>query len=336
MKQITWITLGVIVFLTSVCAKAAGVQPQASLSDSTAATTTSTQTKPIQVTLQPWQQRRMGFIKTTQDASKGDLVARKDFDAILTEFETHAFSRTPLENMELLGVFYVPKDGIEKSMSVVIANAVLGWYDALRFASESGRDEIFHNEGFFKKALILGGPDSTNKAVQFLQNNPDKIAKSLAQGFAFADKFRETSNYDRHWPSVYGLERVICATGGSCKTPPPMPKDQWDKAWEEAKLRVTTYYQVSKPPASTDDHSINAPDSQSRISDVGSVPYLTDAGRAHYREFLAHANPRAFVVCQNGAFSITYGDGTHAAALKNQTTGCQLYALDDEVVWKGK
>lgn len=256
MKRIACIAFGCLVFLTSVCAKAGSVQSQTSLPDGPAASAAPTQAKPIQVDLQPWQQRRMEFIKTVQGLHKGDSIARKDFDAVLTEFETHAFSRTPMENMEILGVFYVPKDGIEKSMSIVIANAVLGWYDALRFASESGRAEIINNEGFFKKAFVLGGPDMANKAAQFLQNDPGKIAKSLAQGFSFADKFRETSNYDRHWPSAYGLERVICASGGSCKAPPPMPEDQWDKAWEEAKRRVTAYYQVTRPSAAAENSAV--------------------------------------------------------------------------------
>lgn len=256
MKQILWIALGFLVFITSVSTKAADIQSPTSSPNGPNASATFTQAKPVRVDLQPWQQRRIEFIKTVQGVRKGDPVARKDFDRILTEFETHAFSRTPLENMELLGVFYVPKDGIEKSMPVVIANAVLGWYDALRFASETGRAELINNEGFFKKAFILAGPDTTNKAIQFLKNNPDKVAKSLAQGFLFADKFRETSTYDRHWPSAYGLEQVICATGGSCQAPPAMPREQWDKAWEEAKQRVTAYYQVTKPSTATGNSAI--------------------------------------------------------------------------------
>lgn len=249
MKQVIWLNFCVLILISSAYAKAEGTQIQTSLPNSNAASGTPTQAKPIQVKLQAWQQRRMAFAKTVQGIRKGDPDAKKDFDRILTEFETHAFSRTPMENMELLGVFYVPKDGIEKSMPIIIANAVLGWYDALRFGSESGRAEIINNEGFFKKAIVLGGPDMANKAVQFLQNNPDKIAQSLSLGFSFADKFRETSNYDRHWPSAYGLERVICATGGSCQEPTQMPRDQWDKAWEDAKKRVATYYQVTKPSA---------------------------------------------------------------------------------------
>jgi hypothetical protein len=56
-----------------------------------------------------------------------------------------------------------------------------------------------------------------------------------AQGISFAEKFRETNNYHRQWPTAYGLERVICAQGGPCTKPLPMPKEQWDAAWVEAK-----------------------------------------------------------------------------------------------------
>lgn len=72
------------------------------------------------------------------------------------------------------------------------------------------------------------------------------------------------------------------------------------------------------------------------INDVGAVPYLTDGGRARYREFLALPSPRAFIVCQDRTFSITHGKGTHAEIAKGQKEGCELYALDNEVVWKGK
>ncbi len=199
----------------------------------------------LQVELQPWQQRRSETMKTVQAFIDGDPNAEKGFDALLTEFETRPFSRTPLENMEILSAFYVPRDGFEKCMPVVILNSVLGWYDALRFASASGRAEIIHNEGFFKMAFTLGGTDS--EAVNFLRNNPDKIAKSLEQGFLFAEKYRETSDYDRHWPSSYGLEGIISALDGSCQEIPALPKDQWDNAWEEAKQRTSAYYQVTTP-----------------------------------------------------------------------------------------
>lgn len=211
-----------------------------------------TGSKTIHVDSQPWQQRRIDFIKIIQGLREGNPTAQNDFDAVLTEFEEKPFRRTPMENMEILGVFYVPREGVDPAFSVIVANAVLGWYDALRFASESGRAEIINNEGFFKKAIVLGGPDVTAKAVKFLEGNTERKAQLLTQGISFAEKVRNVSEYDRQWPTAYGLERIICAQGGACITPEPMPKEQWDKAWEEAKQRVILYYQPTKPKASSE------------------------------------------------------------------------------------
>jgi hypothetical protein len=72
------------------------------------------QTKTIHLEPQPWQQRRNEFAKVVQGVHEGNQTAQKNFDVALTEFETRVSSRTPMENMEILGVFYVPKDGIEK------------------------------------------------------------------------------------------------------------------------------------------------------------------------------------------------------------------------------
>lgn len=63
-------------------------------------------------------------------------------------------------------------------------------------------------------------------------------------GVAYADKFRETSSYDRQWPTGYGLERVICASGEAekCKAPRSLPKDQRGAAWVESRKTVTDYF----------------------------------------------------------------------------------------------
>jgi hypothetical protein len=152
-----------------------------------------------------------------------------------------------MENMEILGVYYVPKNPIEASVQAVVANAVLGWYDALRFTSESGRAEISLNDGFFKKAFVIGGPETTAKAMKFLSGNPELATKAIAAGMAMAERHRDNSTYDRHWPTAYGLEQRICASGGPCKSVSPMPETLWDGAWEEAKRRASSYYQARGP-----------------------------------------------------------------------------------------
>jgi dienelactone hydrolase len=74
------------------------------------------------------------------------------------------------------------------------------------------------------------------------------------------------------------------------------------------------------------------------IGDVAAVPYLGDAGRKDYEAFLHQPLTRAFVVAPNGTYVVADGGfdaiaralalcGSHAA-------GCQLYAVDNDVVWK--
>jgi len=191
----------------------------------------------------PWQERRAKFWKTVKGANTRDPDATRDFKAILTQFETQPFSRNPVENMDLLGVFYAPKDEVEQTLKVVSANAALGWYDALRFGSESGRAEILHNEKFFGSAYLLSGVKTTDRFNDFMKEHPDLAKKSVISGLSFAEAERKNPHYDAHWPTAYGLERIICAQGGSCQRPKELPPDQWDKAWEEAKKQVTAYYE---------------------------------------------------------------------------------------------
>ncbi len=202
---------------------------------------------------QPWQVRRAQVWKTVKSANEHDADAMKDFNAILTQFETQPFARTPMENMDILGTFYAPKDDVEGVLKIMSANAVLGWYDALRFGSESGRAEMVTNERFFVWAYVLAGGTTTSKFKEFMKGHPDLAGKAVLQGLAFAERERKNPHYDVRWPTAYGLKRTICAQGGVCNPPKEMPADQWDKAWEDAKKRVTSYYQVNASASSTDD-----------------------------------------------------------------------------------
>lgn len=189
-----------------------------------------------------WQIRRAQFVGIAQGAQHGDAASRTAFDRVLTEFETTPLGRTPMENLDILGVFYVPKDGVEKALPVIVMNQVLGWYDVLRFGTASGRAEIVQNEGFFKRPFVLAGADSIKQMSMLIHEHPDQVATAVRQGVSFAEKFKDSHAYDDHWPTAYGLERSICAQGGSCETPASLPKDQWPEAWQAAKQRVLAYY----------------------------------------------------------------------------------------------
>jgi len=164
------------------------------------------------------------------------------FDNVLTEFETAPLDRTPLENLDILGIFYVPKEGMEKTLPIIVMNQTLGWYDALRFGTESGRAEIVQREAFFKRPFVIAGPDAIKQMSTLMRDSPALVLAAIKEGQALAEKFKNDHPYDEHWPTAYGLERVICAQGGSCETPLPMPKNQWPAAWKMAKQRISDYY----------------------------------------------------------------------------------------------
>ncbi|CAJ3372166.1 peptidase [Burkholderia pseudomallei] len=75
------------------------------------------------------------------------------------------------------------------------------------------------------------------------------------------------------------------------------------------------------------------------IESVDAVPFIDDAGRAAYRRFLAQHPSRAFAVSSEGAWSWAEGgDDPMALALegcrKQGAGACQLYAVDERVVWR--
>ncbi len=74
------------------------------------------------------------------------------------------------------------------------------------------------------------------------------------------------------------------------------------------------------------------------VDDVARVPYLDDHGRAVYRTFLTRPlAPRVFVVSPNGSLAAAIGGfdpiARALAACGRNAAGCQVYAVDESVVW---
>lgn len=74
------------------------------------------------------------------------------------------------------------------------------------------------------------------------------------------------------------------------------------------------------------------------LDNVGAIPYLTDKGRNGYRDYLGKSAPRAFAISPSGAWSwAEEGDDPAsravAACQKNSQVPCQLYSVDNDVVW---
>lgn len=74
------------------------------------------------------------------------------------------------------------------------------------------------------------------------------------------------------------------------------------------------------------------------IENSAAVPYVSQTGRTAYKEFLTKTLPRAFALSLNGSWSwAEEGDDPADRALracqKISGKACQLYALDNDVVW---
>jgi dienelactone hydrolase len=74
------------------------------------------------------------------------------------------------------------------------------------------------------------------------------------------------------------------------------------------------------------------------ISDTQALPLVNDAGRQKYQRFLEQDWPRAFVIASDGtALSVRGGIDPIGVAMQmcsETRKTCQLYAVDDKVVWK--
>ncbi|MDE1149845.1 MAG: CocE/NonD family hydrolase [Azospirillaceae bacterium] len=79
------------------------------------------------------------------------------------------------------------------------------------------------------------------------------------------------------------------------------------------------------------------PSGYAAVDDVAAVPYLNDQGRELYRRFLAKPLPRAFILTPRG-FTGGFDRGFDPiargmAACGKMSQDCQLYAVDNDVVW---
>lgn len=75
-----------------------------------------------------------------------------------------------------------------------------------------------------------------------------------------------------------------------------------------------------------------------QVDDVAAVPYLTEGGRARYREFLAQPSPRAFIICPDGRFSTIKASTSKALekSIANRMPTCEPYFINDVVVWRNR
>jgi dienelactone hydrolase len=82
--------------------------------------------------------------------------------------------------------------------------------------------------------------------------------------------------------------------------------------------------------------AVPPPTHYAKLEDATAVPYLGEQLAPYYQKFLAKPLPRAFAVGLGAATSYSGGFDPRAQALhacQQRTTHCQLYAVDNDVVW---
>ena len=210
----------------------------------------------LEVKPDPWQVRRKEVIDLVSVILKSDYkdkAATEKFEKILTSFDKDFVSITPMEGMDLQRIYYVPMSkpaDMESNLGVVAALATLGWYDALRFADESGRVEIQNNESFFLRAFTAPGSKAMDAVVAFLKTHPQEAQRAVKTGVEAARTVLPRIHYDVHWPASYGLKRSQCALQGgkNCTRPAALPQARWPAAFEEAVALTTRYYRDNSQP----------------------------------------------------------------------------------------
>jgi len=207
----------------------------------------------IYVKPQAWQIRRAKLTRTINALIKNpaNASAIKGIDYILTAHSKNPGDYTPMEAMDILGVYYLPREGLRKIMPLIVEQAFLGWFDTLRWSSESGKAEIVNNERFFSRSFELGGGKKIiDEWVDMVKNNPEEAKKIIDTGLRYGILFnalKEKNRYDHHWPTGYGLERMMVAMGGKPVPLATEPKMEYVEAQKAAMEKITsTYLSIKK------------------------------------------------------------------------------------------
>jgi dienelactone hydrolase len=144
---------------------------------------------------------------------------------------------------------------------------------------------------------------------QAAENSPAAVAKLVDYGSYKNDAHRLVGDRDGvkiWWPNV---EAFLASEG----------------------LPTAVQYRVAAPVAP---HGTGF----AELDSVGAVPYVDQAGRDGYRNFLKQYPSRAFAVSDSGAWSWAEGgDNPMAVAIanceKHSSDPCRLYAVNNTVVW---
>jgi hypothetical protein len=196
----------------------------------------------------PWRVRRNAFASAAMAYTKNngsDQVAAANLQAPAQIYRLHPHAVTPIEAVDIVGFYYGPRlmnGNLPTFLEALAEELTLGWYDALRFTDESGRNEISANEGFFARALVLPGKAFTQRFTEFMESQSSAAADAVARGIARARTAKDKVTYDVRWPSVYGLHQFTCTAPAQNCAPSEASRGQWDALFEQSAARVTAYF----------------------------------------------------------------------------------------------
>jgi dienelactone hydrolase len=107
-----------------------------------------------------------------------------------------------------------------------------------------------------------------------------------------------------------------------------------DQCWRQA--TYCQLYAIDSDVVWPRQASAPAPTHFAALADAGKVPYMNERGRMAYKLFLTLRRPRAFAVSQDGGYGAASGTDPITGALASCSQGhpgCQLYAVDGDIVW---
>lgn len=219
-------------------------------------------------------------------------------------------------------------------ISTVAATAagLPGQVAAINFAGGHGGDPDKHP----------GEPCGGTQLRQIYQAYGELIAQNspqLKSLWVYTENDRYFSpRYSRSWAKAFAEAgasldyRLLPAFGEDGHSLFGAGNDSWQPLVEEflAQLGFSTPGVIAVPPANA----------ELDVQDESALPLSGSAAKDSYRKFLAAKKPRAFAFNAQGRTGYAFGDAAVARALafcqRYSSQACQLYAVDDAVVWNRK
>ena len=203
---------------------------------------------PVQPAPQAWQVRQAAFAQavTALAHDAANAQAKQQVEQALGDQAATPGAFTPMESLDMLGAYYLPRDGVEKIMPLIVKQAFLGWVDALQWGSPSAQEEIVVDQKLFSRAFrTRDGKKMIDAWMAIVRNDPPRATTIVDLGLrlGMADNLVQGQlTYDRRWPTAFGLERTSAANGGPPVLPALAAQMGYVQAQRLASARIKAFY----------------------------------------------------------------------------------------------